>query len=66
MNFWKRLRWIASIALAVVLCIAFVLAIVHRQSDEGGESDDPSSAQRVIPSVPVPIKGQSTRNSTGL
>ncbi len=66
MNFWKRLRWMASAALALVLLIAFALAVAHRLSAEEAGPEDASGALRIHPPVPMQSKGQPTHNSTGL
>lgn len=66
MNYWKRLRWIASIVFVVVLLISLAAAILHRSLLEDADLDEAAAEQRVLPPVPVHGRGQPSHNSTGL
>jgi hypothetical protein len=66
MNYWKRLRWIASIAFALVLLIAFAAAMLHGSSQENSDTEEDTTEQRVPPPAPIAGKGQTKHNSTGL
>lgn len=66
MNYWKRLRWIASIVLALVTLLAFLAVMFRGDSSDETESGAIVSEQHTSPPLPAPGKGQPSRNSTGL